>query len=264
MSPPSETMAVNGDAAAHPAATPTAPGTLHTYFKSSTMKGSAQCLTQRLSNAPTVPLMRHQSTATSKPVHPPSPSPPGPPPAAITQVMPGVFPRSQPPGPTCSQRLFALTTGIDARALQIQGDIKFFLFMEMRLEFSWASYQMTPKKWVAATEEYNRRLIEKGGPNIVKKNPQALVRKLGEMEPRLMERIIKGDYNCMCSSPSRCPECPPSLYALTTLATAKRNSSSFWRKHCEAVQLIKVESAPGRKVHDSVFTVVQRHLGRSH
>ena len=178
--------------------------------------------------------------------------------------MPGVFPCSQPPGPTHSQRLFALTTGIDARALQIQGDIKFFLFMEMQLEFSWASYQMMSKKWVTVTEEYNRRLIEQGGPNIVKKNPQALVQKLGEMEPHLMERIIKGDYNCMCSSPSRCPECPPSLYALTTLATAKRNSSSFWQKHCEAMQLIKVESAPGRKVHDSVFTVVQRHLGRSH
>lgn len=234
-------MSINGDGAARPVV----PGTLHTYFRSSTtnLKGNTKTQCPTSSNAPMAALMQRQSTAASKSV------PPGPPSAAITQVMPGVLPRSQPPGPTRSQRLFALTTGIDARSLQIQGDTEFFLFMEMRVEFSWASYQMTPKKWVTATEEYNRRLTEKDGPEIVKKNPQALVRKLGEMEPRLMERIVKGDYNCMYPRRER----PSSLYVLTTLATAKRNSSSFWQKHCEAVQLIKVESAPGRKVCDSVY-----------
>ena len=45
---------------------------------------------------------------------------------------------------------------------------------------------------------------------------------------------------------------------------SKEELSSFWRKHCEAVQLIKVESTPGRKVRDSVFTAVQCHPGCSH
>jgi hypothetical protein len=70
--------------------------------------------------------------------------------------------------------------------------------MDMRAELEWVSYKMTPKAWVAATNEYNRRLVEKQGPNTVTKNPQALLRKLGEMEPKLMGRIIKQDYSCEC------------------------------------------------------------------
>jgi hypothetical protein len=68
--------------------------------------------------------------------------------------------------------------------------------MNMRAEFKWLSYQMTLKRWVLATEEYNRRLVEKMGQSIIQKNPQALLRALGDIEPKLMNRIIKDEYTC--------------------------------------------------------------------
>jgi len=89
--------------------------------------------------------------------------------------------------------------------------MEFFLFMDMRAEFKWVSHKMTPRTWVIATDKYNERLIKKQGTDTVPKNPRALLRKLGEMEPKLMDKIIKQDYS------------------------SKKN------KHCEAVQLVKVE-----------------------
>lgn len=68
--------------------------------------------------------------------------------------------------------------------------------MDMRAELKWVSHKMTPKTWVIATDEYNERLIKKQGTDTVPKNPRALLRKLGEMEPKLMDRIIKQDYSC--------------------------------------------------------------------
>jgi hypothetical protein len=49
---------------------------------------------------------------------------------------------------------------------------------------------------VLATEEYNRHLVEKMGQSIIQKNPQALLRALGDIEPKLMNRIIKDEYTC--------------------------------------------------------------------
>ncbi|KAG1809006.1 hypothetical protein EV424DRAFT_1328566 [Suillus variegatus] len=80
---------------------------------------------------------------------------------------------------------------------------------------------MTSKRWVLATEEYNRRLIKKKGQSVVQKNPQALLRALGDIEPKLMSKITKNDY------------------------TSRKNSESFWRRHCSIVPLVKEE--PGRK-----------------
>ena len=68
--------------------------------------------------------------------------------------------------------------------------------MNMRAEFSWISYQMTPWKWIEATNEYNRQLLLKLGPITVMKNPQALLHFLGQMESRLIERIAKDSYKC--------------------------------------------------------------------
>ncbi|KAG0692104.1 hypothetical protein DFH29DRAFT_883083, partial [Suillus ampliporus] len=38
------------------------------------------------------------------------------------------------------------------------------------------------------------RLMKKKGKSVVQKNPQALLRALGDIEPKLMNKIIKGDY----------------------------------------------------------------------
>lgn len=55
---------------------------------------------------------------------------------------------------------------------------------------------MTSKRWVGAAAEYNKRLVAKGGSSVILKHPLALLQKLGEIEPRLMNRIMKGDYTC--------------------------------------------------------------------
>ncbi|KAG1777240.1 hypothetical protein EV702DRAFT_1005393 [Suillus placidus] len=119
---------------------------------------------------------------------------------------------------TRSQRLFSIATGINPRSLTIQHSDEFYLFMNMRAEFKWLSYQMTSKRWVQATEEYNRRLVEKMGRSVIQKNPQALLRALGDIEPKLMNRIIK-----------------------TSIPVTKSNNETFWHYHCSVVPLVKEE-----------------------
>ncbi|KAG0694810.1 hypothetical protein DFH29DRAFT_1006019 [Suillus ampliporus] len=121
-------------------------------------------------------------------------------------------------GQTRSQHLFSIATGVDPRSLTFQNSDEFYLFMDMRAKFKWLSYQMTSKRWVLATEEYNCRLTKKMGQSVVQKNPQALLRALGDIEPKLMSKITKNDYTC---------------------------DESFWRHHCSVVSLMKEE--PGKK-----------------
>ncbi|KAG1846256.1 hypothetical protein F4604DRAFT_1540506, partial [Suillus subluteus] len=92
-------------------------------------------------------------------------------------------------GQTRSQRLFLISTGIDPRSLTFQSSDEFYMFMDMRAEFKWLSYQMTLKRWVLATEEYNRHLMMKNGQSVMPKNPQALLRVLGNIELKLMSKI---------------------------------------------------------------------------
>lgn len=71
--------------------------------------------------------------------------------------------------------------------------------MEMRAEFQWASFNMTSRKWVAATETYNLRLEElckAKGAVAMKKNPRALMDKLGQIEPKIAVRIATGNFIC--------------------------------------------------------------------
>ncbi|KAG1872238.1 hypothetical protein F4604DRAFT_1524705, partial [Suillus subluteus] len=101
------------------------------------------------------------------------------------------------PGMTCSQHFFSIATRIDAHAIQISGDIEFHLFMEMRMEFTWISFKMTPKQWAVATETYNNHLKEKShasGLKTVEKKTQALLQKLGEIKVTMMNRVAKNDF----------------------------------------------------------------------
>ncbi|KAG2059579.1 hypothetical protein BDR06DRAFT_1066230, partial [Suillus hirtellus] len=118
---------------------------------------------------------------------------------------------------TRSQHLFSIATGIDPRSLTFQNSDEFYLFMNMQAEFKWVSYQMTSKCWVLAMEEYNRCLTQEAGRSVIQKNPQALLCVLGDIEPKLMNRIIRGEY------------------------TSKRNNETFWRHHCSVVPLVKEE-----------------------
>ena len=121
---------------------------------------------------------------------------------ALSQRLP--MPNSNLAGLTRSQSLFTLSTGIDARALSIDGNggnEEFFLFMEMRAEKRWVSYNMNTHKWVPATIEYNSRLAElNAAKNIaptIPKHPRALMEQLGDIETKISARIANNNFTCM-------------------------------------------------------------------
>lgn len=98
---------------------------------------------------------------------------------------------------TKSQRLFTIATGIDVRSLKIATDTEFFLFMTMRKDRQWASFKMTPPKWVVETKAYNARLgaiNAKEKTAAIPKNPRALLEKLLAVETDILERIAKQDF----------------------------------------------------------------------
>ena len=72
-------------------------------------------------------------------------------------------------GITRSQHLFHSAMQIHPNSLMIKGDTELFLFMEMRAEFHWISYEMTLGRWVDATEEFNCRLVKKCGVSAIRK-----------------------------------------------------------------------------------------------
>ena len=102
-------------------------------------------------------------------------------------------------GLTKSQRLFSVATRIDVRSLTITGEAEFYLFMEMRAERGWASFKMTPHKWVVETANYNTRLEElnrRAGQLFIAKNPRALLDKLAAVEISVMSRLATQDFKC--------------------------------------------------------------------
>ena len=102
---------------------------------------------------------------------------------------------------TRSQLIFSLATQTDPRILTIQRGDEFFLFMDLRKEHQWASFKMTSHKWVLATEAYNLQLqssCSSKGHSYIAKNPRALMDKLGEIEQMIAQRIMTGNYLCMC------------------------------------------------------------------
>ncbi|EGN91507.1 hypothetical protein SERLA73DRAFT_157538 [Serpula lacrymans var. lacrymans S7.3] len=120
------------------------------------------------------------------------------------------------PGLSCLQHLFAITTGVDPRALTISSDKEIFAFMDLQYEHRWTSFGMTSQRWVETTELYNVKLEEIGrrdGIFVSKKHPDALFEKLGDIEEKVIERI----------------------------RTARKGSKDFWRKHCTIILFVKIE-----------------------
>ncbi|KAG2029132.1 hypothetical protein BDR03DRAFT_936882 [Suillus americanus] len=108
-------------------------------------------------------------------------------------------PLPEPPGMSRSQHFFMIMTSIDACTMEISSSVEFHLFMDMRAEFAWISVKMTPKQWAVATESYNNCLEEKNhadGHKTVRKNPQALLRKLSNIKVVVMNRIAKNNFKC--------------------------------------------------------------------
>ncbi|EIW75319.1 hypothetical protein CONPUDRAFT_66230, partial [Coniophora puteana RWD-64-598 SS2] len=156
-------------------------------------------------------------------------------PSEVTRLPP------LPPGLTRSEHFFSISTGIDARALRIEGDAEFYLFMDMRAEFKWQSYNMSPRKWVPATDVYNSRLRELNRARqipTIAKHPQALLRKLGDIERSVLDRIHTKNFTCKYLLILL-----TSQVLLLTFLTAQRNTETFWKHHCQVIQLVKEESA---------------------
>lgn len=102
-------------------------------------------------------------------------------------------------GLTRSQLIFSVGTSIDPRALKITGDDEFFLFMDHRAWYGWTSFGMTTQKWAASAKVYNTELEElskKKHTTFIKKNPRALMEKLGEIEPKILDRVSRNNYAC--------------------------------------------------------------------
>ena len=158
-------------------------GQLDYYFGTSLK--ATNLLSKFAANEPTLP--GHNTTTV---VNVPS----GPMSASPASHISLTLPRCHVDGLTHSQRLFSLATNIDARSLVVKECDEFYLFMDMRTEFKWISHEMTPKRWVTAMAEYNRQLVGKCGSSAILKHPLVLLRKLGKLEPRLMNRITRGDY----------------------------------------------------------------------
>ena len=100
-------------------------------------------------------------------------------------------------GLTCSQSLFSILTSINVHALSIETSNEFFLFMDMRVELGWVSYNMTSHRWVLATVNYNSRLEALNlAKNIatIPKHPCALIEHLGAIETKIA--LCQGVVDC--------------------------------------------------------------------
>lgn len=110
-------------------------------------------------------------------------------------------------GLTPSQRIFSIATGLDPQSLSVSSGDEFFLFVNLRAEHKWASYSMTPSKWVEAATVYNTEL-EKLNRSlshfkwITHKTPRALMDKLSEVEGMVLRRLAAGDYKCTFFTPA--------------------------------------------------------------
>jgi hypothetical protein len=163
-------------------------------------------------------------------------------------------------GLTRSQLLFSILTGINVRALSIETGDEFFLFMDMREELGWVSYNMTPRRWVLATTTYNSRLealnSAKNVITTIPKHPRALMEHLGVIEMKIASRIARNDFTCRSSFYFiDCRITPPPLPP----PARKSNTDTFWRRHCFAVSLVKEAAGGGEQkmVSHLTFSIFQ-------
>ena len=101
---------------------------------------------------------------------------------------------------THSQLIFSAATSINAWSLAIEHGDEFYLFMDMQETHQWSSFMMNSQKWVVATKIFNEALAQnqkvKGLSTAIKKNPCALMEKLGEIEANVMKRLVMKDFTC--------------------------------------------------------------------
>ncbi|KAF9004963.1 hypothetical protein BDZ89DRAFT_1169035 [Hymenopellis radicata] len=129
------------------------------------------------------------------------------------------------------QLLLLRYTNIDARCLNITSNVQFYLFMDLRAKHQWSTFTMSPRKWTAATSTYNDALFallsaKPKSEEYIAKVPKALMEKLSEVEGKILQRLSTNKF------------------------TSAKNTETFWRKHCFAVPLMKLDT--GAKDEDPV------------
>ncbi|KAI0683176.1 hypothetical protein BC835DRAFT_1311202 [Cytidiella melzeri] len=141
-------------------------------------------------------------------------------------------------GLTRSARLFKIHTGIDPTALKIGGGAEYYLFMDLHQQHQWASHRMNSHSYVEVTQLYNDALAiaNKNRPDCPtsRKNPCAIMDKLGEVEAEVLDRIRCGDF------------------------VAKRSGTpTFWTRHCAAVNLVSTNTTEKKRRTASVCSRCQ-------
>jgi hypothetical protein len=94
-------------------------------------------------------------------------------------------------GLTRTQLVFARHTGIDPRSLTLDSR-EYFLFMELRAEYKWQSWNID---WRKVTTHFNDANKEKH-PGVALKWPKALINTLAKVEVKILERLASGNYVC--------------------------------------------------------------------
>lgn len=139
---------------------------------------------------------------------------------------------------TPSQVLFDRFTSLNPLSLKIEGDLEFFVFMELRALYKWASFNMNAFKWVRATELYNRILAMEvdaiPGMVFIKKHPRALMAKLEAVEKHILYRLAIKDFVGKCHMCSR-----HQSGHLHSVAARTSGKTEFWTRHAYAVNLGK-------------------------
>ena len=103
---------------------------------------------------------------------------------------------------TRSERIFLMHTGVQAQSLAIGSEgAEFLAFMDARYNERWASYNMNPAKSIKAAEVFNEYLdrqlkrMGKGGLERGKeRTPQAVLKRLIEVEADIINRIVRKDF----------------------------------------------------------------------
>ena len=99
-------------------------------------------------------------------------------------------------GTTKSQRIISAATGFPTQSMKFSNDdVEFFLFMNLRAQYQWATHKMTSVSWVEATSIFNAAL-EKKKPGAFRKTPRALMEKLESVEKQVHYRKKRNDYRC--------------------------------------------------------------------
>ncbi len=99
----------------------------------------------------------------------------------------------------CSEILISLVTGLHAGSVTFpeNNNEEFYLFMDLRAQYKWATFDMSALSWVEAVSIFNAAL-EKKVTGAIRKMPRTLMEKLEEVEKTVHFRLKNNNFECEC------------------------------------------------------------------